>query len=402
MAERKGFANRVENQEISLIRRMSMLADEVPGTISLGQGIPPFELPVKEELAKAIMEVENINDYSLEPGMTELREEIARKLRRSRGIDVDPKTEVYVSAGAAGALNAAIMAMVDRGQEAIMLSPTYSPFILNVKFAEGIPRFAPLIEEEEWKPDISGLEKAVNDNTKVIILANPGNPTGTVYDEEVLREIGDIALRNGLFLIMDETYDFLTYDGKKHFSLASVPEFKNNLVTVLSSSKENAMTGLRIGYVYAQEDIINKMLIVHDLTVIAAPTPSQYGALFAMREPQKHVEEYVREYTRRREQICERLDGLGHIFEYQKPRGSYYVFARIKPETRSLLPYDDSFDFSKRLLYEAKVVTIPGLEFGPEEKGNEHIRFSFAHKEKAINDAFDRLEGYFNSLKIQS
>lgn len=385
------FAKRVKNIRVSLIREMSVLASKVPNAVSLGQGIPSFSLPdiVKEKLIRAIRTREDINKYSLESGMPTLKEEIAKHLERSYGVKINPENELCVTKGAMGGLFCVISALIERGEEVIILTPAYEPHIELVKFAEGKPIFAPLIEKENWRPDIELIKKKITKKTKAIIVCDPANPTGSVFEKKDLQDIAKLAIKHSLYIITDETYDFLTYDGKPHFSLLSFPKAKSRLIACFSFSKKYAMTGFRVGYVVAQERIMNEILKVHDESTICAPTISQYAALFALTSPQGFVEEFKKEFAKRRQLICRRLDKLPELFEYQKPLGAYYVLPKVKLPIKSR-------EFSLKLLYQARVVTIPGIAFGP--SGENHIRLSFAGTEKDINFAFDRIEKYWKKL----
>jgi len=388
----KDFAKRVKDIEVSLIRYMPVLASKVPNAVSLGQGVPSFELPeyIREKLIEALRSQKDINKYSLEPGLPILKEEVAKYLEKDKGIKINPEKELCVTKGAIGGLFCAISTIVERGDEVILLTPAYEPHIEQVKFAEGKPVFVPLIEAEGWKSDIEAINSAINHRTKAIIICDPSNPTGGVFEKENLEKIAELAQKNDLFIITDETYDFLTYDGKKHFSLLSIPEIRDRTIVCFSFSKKYAMTGFRAGYVIAPEKILNEILKVHDESTICAPTPSQYAALFALTGTQDYVESFKEEFSKRRGLICQRLNNLKDLFEYQKPMGAYYVFPKIKIEMKSL-------EFSKKLLYEAGVITIPGIAFGP--SGEEHVRLSFAGEEKEINEAFDRIEKYWERLK---
>ena len=387
----KDFAKKVKDIEVSLIRYMPVLASKVPEAVSLGQGIPSFELPeyIREKLIEALQSQKNINKYSLEPGMPILKEEVAKYLERTKGVKIDPEKEICITKGAIGGLFCTISTIVERGDEVILLTPAYEPHIEQLKFAEGKPIFVPLIEKESWKPDIEAIESAITQKTKAIIICDPSNPTGSIFEKEGLEKIAELARKNDLFIITDETYDFLIYENKKHLSLLSLPEIRDRVIACFSFSKKYAMTGFRVGYVIAPEKILNEILKVHDESTICAPTPSQYAAFYALTGPQDYVEKFKEEFTKRRELICQRLDRLPDLFEYQKPMGAYYVFPKVKLAIKSL-------EFSKKLLYEAGVVTIPGIAFGP--SGEEHARLSFAGEEKEINEAFDRIEKCWRNL----
>jgi aminotransferase len=388
-----GIAKRVAQITVSAIKQMPVLANKVEGCISLGQGIPSFATPpfIREAVIEALQQNDAIGKYSLQPGLPPLKEAIARRLQQTKGITVDPERELFISCGAMEAIAAGMATIIERGDEVLIPSPNYSSHIEQVLFAEGIPVFVPLLEEAGWKLDIEGFRKAVTRKTKAIVVCNPMNPTGAVFSEEELRALAEIALERDLFVVADEAYDFLVYDALPHFSLASIPELKKNLLACYSFSKVYCMTGWRVGYMVASSRLIDQVLKVHDAFAICAPTISQYAALAALRatngkdgEGDKFIRELVSALASRREITCSRLDRLSHLFAYEKPKGAYYVFPRIG------LPGWSSVDLSLKLLYEAKVITVPGSGFGPTGEG--HIRLSFGATEKELEKAFDRIE----------
>lgn len=388
-----GISRRVAQISVSAIKQMPVLANKVPGTISLGQGIPSFGTPafITEAVCKALKDDERIGKYSLQPGLPELKGEIANYLRWRKGVSVDPENELFISCGAMEALAAGIATVVERGDEVLIPSPNYASHIEQVLFAEGIPVFVPLIEEQGWRPDIDGFKKAITKKTKAIIICNPMNPTGAVFSEEDIRGIAMLALERNLFIIADEAYDFLIYDNLAHLSFAAIPELKSRLIVAFSFSKMYCMTGWRVGFMYASRKIIEQVLKVHDAFAICAPTISQYAALAALRatngkdgDGDRFIKKLVHTLDERRKLTCSRLDKLASLFSYQKPRGAYYVFPRIEGAPMN------SMDFALRLLYEGKVIGIPGNGFGPSGEG--HIRFSFGGTDEEINAAFDRIE----------
>ncbi|PJE69620.1 MAG: aminotransferase [Candidatus Staskawiczbacteria bacterium CG10_big_fil_rev_8_21_14_0_10_38_10] len=388
----KDFSKRVKDIEVSLIRYMPVLASKVPDTVSLGQGLPSFELPeeIKEKLIEALRTIKDINKYSLEPGLPILKEEVAKYLEKTKNVKINPEKEICITKGAIGGLFCTISSLIEKGDEVILLTPAYEPHIEQVKFAEGKPIFVPLIEKLGWRPNFDAIDSSITKKTKAIIICDPSNPTGGVFEKEDLKKIADLANKFDLFIITDETYDFLTYDEKEHFSLLSFPEVRDRLIACFSFSKKYAMTGFRVGYVVSPENIMNQILKVHDESTICAPTISQYAALFALTSPQNFVQKFKEEFQKRRDLICQRLDQLKDLFEYQKSKGAYYIFPKLKLPIKSK-------DFSLKLLYKAKVITIPGIAFGPSGEG--HIRLSFAGKEKDINEAFNRIEEFWINLK---
>ncbi|HME46382.1 MAG TPA: aminotransferase class I/II-fold pyridoxal phosphate-dependent enzyme [Syntrophorhabdales bacterium] len=393
------ISRRVGRITVSAIKQMPVLASKVAGAVSLGQGIPSFATPpfVTEAVIRALREDESVGKYSLQPGLPALKEEIANHLFRTKGVPVDPDTEIFVSCGAMEALAASIATLVDRGDEVLISSPNYASHIEQVLFAEGVPVFVPLGEEQGWRLDIDGFKRAVTPRTKAILICNPMNPTGTVFSREEVRAIAELAIERDLFVIADEAYDFLVYEGLCHESFVSIPELKQRLVAAFSFSKMYCMTGWRVGYLYAPSYLIDQVLKVHDAFAICAPTVSQYGALAALRatngkdgEGDRFIAGLVSALDARRELICNRLDRLSALFAYQRPQGAYYVFPGIA------LPGVKSMDLALRLLYEAKVISVPGSGFGP--TGESHIRLSFGGTEHEINEGFDRIEAWLRTV----
>ncbi len=387
------ISKRVGQISVSAIKQMPVLASKVQNAVSLGQGIPSFATPsfITEAVIRALRDDERIGKYSLQPGMPELKSEIAQHLFRTKDVLVDPETELFISCGAMEALAASIAAIVDRGDEVLLPSPNYASHIEQILFAEGVPVFVPLREEDGWKLDVDAFARAVTRKTKAILICNPMNPTGTVFSQAEIRAIAELAIERDLFVIADEAYDFLVYDGLRHASFASIPELKQRLVAAFSFSKMYCMTGWRVGYLYAPSYLIDQVLKVHDAFAICAPTVSQYAALAALRatngkdgEGDRFTAQLVSALDARRRLTCARLDRLVSLFSYQRPRGAYYVFPKIARHGSS------SMDLALRLLYEAGVITVPGSAFGPTGEG--HIRLSFGGTEAEINQAFDRIE----------
>ena len=387
------ISKRVAGITVSAIKQMPVLASKVTGAVSLGQGIPSFATPpfVTNAVIRALREDGSIGKYSLQPGMPELKQEIGAHLRRTKGISIDPETEIFVSCGSMEALAGAICTLVDRGDEVLVPSPNYASHIEQILFAEGVPVFVPLLEEEGWRIDIAGMRRAVTPRTKAILVCNPMNPTGAALSYEEAKAIAELAIERDLFVIADEAYDFLVYPPLHHASLTTIPALKSRLIAAFSFSKMYCMTGWRVGYLYAPTRIVDQVLKVHDAFAICAPTVSQYGALAALRatngrdgEGDRFIGRLVAALGSRRQLTCSRLDRLPALFSYRKPRGAYYVFPRIVPAGIT------SMELALRLLYEAKVISVPGSGFGPTGEG--HIRFSFGGTEEEINVAFDRIE----------
>lgn len=395
-----GISHRVSQITVSAIKQMPLLASKVPGCVSLGQGIPSPNTPlfIREAVIKALQDDSDstIGKYSLQPGIPKLKELIALDLMRTRNIaHINAETEIFVSCGGMEALAAGIATIIDRGDEVILNSPSYSSHIEQILFAEGVPKFVALEEGEDWTLNPDALRKAITSKTKALILCSPSNPTGAVFTEAQLREVASIILEHNLFVILDETYDFLVYDNQPYFSLLSIPELKDNVIAACSFSKRYCMTGWRVGYMYASARIIKQVLKVHDAFAICAPTISQFAAAAALSGTNgkdgpgdESVKQLMETMTRRRDLVCSRLDKLSDVFTYAKPRGGYYVFPRYRAKDNI-----GSMDFALRILNEAKVITVPGNAFGPTGEG--HIRMSFGAEERELSEAFDRIDRWF-------
>lgn len=390
-----GIAKRVSQITISAIKQMPILAAQVGGCVTLGQGIPSFNTPefirqaVIEELSK---DDSLIGKYSMQPGLPQLKQAIAADLKRTKNLDADPDENIFISCGGMEALAAGISTIIERGDEVILPTPTYASHIEQILFAEGVLVFVPLREDEGFKLDIDAFRKAISSKTKAIILCNPVNPTGTVFAKEDLLAIADLALKHNLFVVTDEAYDFLIYDNTEYFSLMSLPELKDRLVAACSFSKRYCMTGWRVGYMYTSKRILQQVLKVHDTFAICAPTISQYAALAALKatngkdgEGDKSIRKLCDALRKRRDLVCERLDALSNVFTYNKPQGGYYIFPRLNSGAGSI-------DYAVRLLKEGKVITVPGAAFGP--TGEHHIRLSFGAEEEELVEACNRLEKF--------
>jgi aminotransferase len=381
-------ANRVAQIGKSAIHEMTRLSKEIEDVAFLSWAKPTSDTPehIKEAAISAIRDG-HVGGYSETPGLPALREEIVKKLLRDNSIKADV-SQILVTVGAIEGLAATIMAVVDPGDEVILPSPTYSTHIRQVLLASGKPVLVPTIEEEGFTIDFDAMKRAITTKTKAILYCSPSNPTGTVFPEQHLRHLADIALEHNLMVITDEAYEYFTFDDQKHFSIASIPEMKPNVVSCFTFTKTYAMTGWRIGYLHADEEIIQQITKAHIPFAICAPTVSQYAALAALRWSQDCVEQFRQHYLSTRNLTCERLDKLASVFKYQRPGGSYLMFPKILIKEGL-----DSKNFCIKLLKEAKVSTTPGIAFGP--TGQSHLRLSFCVPHEMINKAFDRMESYF-------
>ncbi len=410
---------RTKDLKLSVIKQIELAASRYPDVISLAQGIPSFDTPagIKRRVQRAL-DRGVVAKYSLSPGLPELRELIEISLAREN-MYYDWQKEIIVTAGSIEGITAAILAITNPGDEIIIPEPTYTSYREVILLAGCQPIFVPLDESKGWTFQLDRYEKAITPKTKAIFYCNPNNPTGTIYSQEQLFSLAQLAEKHNLFLISDEVYkDFIFSDSfqqthshksvyksgnlkkEKIFSLAEIPRWRRRVIRIFSFSKVYAMTGWRIGYIHSDESVIKEILKVHDSLVTCAPVISQYAAMGALEMAGKEVTYFNRQYARRRDLICRRLDKLSHIFSYVRPKSTYYVFPRLKPTVIKFFPeiksrgeVIDSWQFALALLDKIQVAVVPGVAFG--QNGEGHIRLSFGRSEKDINEAFDRMEELF-------
>ena len=409
---------RTKNLKLSVIKQMELKASKFPNTISLAQGIPSFDTPgcIKRRVELALRQGV-VAKYSLSPGIAELRELIEQKLA-DQNMFYDFEKEIIVTAGSIEGITATLLAITEPGDEVVIPEPTYTSYREVITLCGCTPVFVPLDEERGWAFDLEKYEKAITPKTKAIFYCNPNNPTGTIYSKEQLLGLAKLAEKHDLYLLSDEVYkDFLFEKDQKIFSLAELPELRKRVIRLFSFSKSYAMTGWRVGYLHADESITQEIIKIHDSLVTCAPVISQYAAMGALEMGEKDVLEFNRQYKKRRDLVCKRLDSLNHIFSYVRPESAYYVFPRIitppsrvrdtsprkgassngaQPEYRgggNDVPDSLSWRFALYLLEKAQVAVVPGVAFGP--SGENHVRISFGRDEKDINEAFDRLDELF-------
>ena len=382
-------SQRVSQIAKSAIHEMTRLSKEVEDVAFLSWAKPTSDTPqhIKEAAIKAIRNGK-VGGYSENAGLFPLREQIVRKLIRDNNIDANI-AQIIVTVGAIEGLAATVMAVIDPGDEVILPSPTYSTHIRQVVIASGKPVLVPTNEEQGFIWDMDAVKQAITPKTRAIIYCSPSNPTGTVFSEQQLRQLAEIALDNNLMVITDEAYEYFVFDDHRHFSIASIPEMKHHAISCFTFTKTYAMTGWRVGYLHAVEELIPQITKAHIPFAICAPVVSQYAALAALQGPQDCVTKFHEHYLTTRNLMCRRLDELSKVFEYQKPGGSYLMFPKILLDEGK-----DSTTFCRKLLKEGKVSTTPGIAFGP--SGQSHLRLSFCVPEDEINKAFDRMEQYFD------
>ncbi len=384
------ISRRVQNITVSAIKEMSLLAIDTPNAINLAWGLPSFETPenIRRKVASVLLSDPEIGKYAPPPGLPGLKKALAERMRRDKGIEVDPAREMIITAGGMQGLMMTWMTLLEEGDEVLITSPGFSSHYEQVGLAGGVPVPVPLIEEQGWRMDVEGFRRAITPRTKAVVIVNPANPTGTLFPKESLLELGRLALEHSLYILTDDPYQMFVYDGQTAFDLRTVPELRGNIISSYSFSKEYAMTGWRVGWLVADEGVINQMLKVQDAFVICAPRISQVAAQFALEEGFGPTRKMIDELAARRSIICQRLDALAGLFSYQKPQGAYYIFPRI--EEKGL---QDSVGFCVQLLRETGVVAVPGVAFGPTGEG--HVRMSYCFSREDLHAAFDRIERWW-------
>ena len=361
--------SRIKSIELSQIRKMFEVTN--PDAINLGIGEPDFNVP--ENIKKAMKESIDKNEthYTSNKGIIELREEIVKKFKNDNGIKTNPDN-IIVTAGASEALFICAQAFIEKGDEVILPNPGFLSYEACVKIAEGTVVPVDCKMENEFKLKAEDVSEKITKDTKAIVLNSPSNPTGAVMEKEDIKAIADLSMDNDFLIISDEIYEKIIYD-KKHYSPAN---YSDNVITLNGFSKTYAMTGLRIGYLNANETITEELLKVHQYNIACASTTSQKGAYEALTGPQDEVEKMISEFKNRRNLIVSRLNGMG--YETVNAEGAFYVFPKIEDE-----------DFVVKAA-KAGVITVPGAAFGSNGQG--HVRMSYANSYENIEKAMDILE----------
>jgi len=383
--------------ELSPIKAMEIAASKIPGSISLAQGIPSFQTPpeIKEFVYEKIKQG-LCDKYSLPMGLSELREEIALSFQKD-SISYDPEKELLITVGSIAGIASTLMALTEPGDEILLPSPTYSSYLGSIHMARCQPKFFELDEERGFDFDIEQIRRSITKNTRLLLYCTPNNPTGTLYSEELTREMIKLAEEHNLYVLVDEVYKDFYYSGEAHFSPAQIPSSHSRLIRVCSFSKAYAMTGWRVGFVAAQANLTAQILKYHDAFANCAPVVSQYAAIAALRHGDEFLKSFVEAYRLRRDYTIERLDHLSLYLDYQIPRATYFVFPRLKD---SIPLSRDSTRFSYRLLEQAGVAVVPGVAFGP--SGESHIRINFGRDQRDLEVGFDRISDFLFKREIKS
>ena len=370
------------------IRKFFDLVSEMKDAISLGVGEPDFDTPwhIREEGIYSLEKGKTF--YTSNAGLKELKEEIAEYLNRRCHVKYSDKDEIMVTVGGSEAIDIALRAMLDEGDEVLIPMPSYVSYLPCVTLADGVPVVIDLKEENQFKLTKEELLEHITDKTKVLILPFPNNPTGAIMTREDLQPIVDVVLEKDLYVISDEIYAELTYSGE-HVTIASFPGMKERTVLINGFSKAYAMTGWRLGYAAAPKLILEQMLKIHQFAIMCAPTTSQYAAVEALRNGDDDVAHMREAYDQRRRFLVHELRRIG--FEVFEPFGAFYVFPSIQKFGMT------SDEFATRLLEEEKVAVVPGTAFGACGEG--FLRISYAYSIDNLKVALERIERFVNRHK---
>ena len=365
------------------IRKFFDIVSEMKDAISLGVGEPDFDTPwhIREEGIYSLERGRTI--YTSNSGLRELREEISTYLKRRCNLEYDYDKEVIVTVGGSEAIDIALRAMIEPGDEVLIPMPCYVSYHPCTVLAGGTPIIIELKGENDFKLTRQQLLDSITDKTKVLILAYPNNPTGAIMDYDDLKEIVDVIIEKDIIVISDEIYSELTY-GKEHVSIATFPGMKERTIVINGFSKSYAMTGWRLGYAVGPALIIEQMTKIHQFAIMCAPTNSQYAGVEALKNGDADVELMRDAYDKRRRFLLHALRGMG--LECFEPYGAFYVFPCIK----SLGMTSD--EFATKLLKEEKVALVPGTAFG--ECGEGYLRISYAYSIDNLKIALERIERF--------
>lgn len=369
------------------IRKFFDIASEMKDAISLGVGEPDFDTPwhIREEGIYSLEKGRTF--YTSNAGLKELRAEICKNLSRRCNCTYDANQEILVTVGGSEAIDTALRAMVNPGDEVLIPQPCFVSYVPCTILADGVPVIIELEEKDQFKLTSEKLLEKITDKTKLLFLAFPSNPTGAVMTGEELQAIADIVIEKDLFVISDEIYAELNYNGE-HVSIASLPGMKERTVLVNGFSKAFAMTGWRLGYAAAPANIMEQMLKIHQFAIMCAPTTSQYAAVSALRNGDEDVAMMRESYNQRRRYLMHAFKEMG--LECFEPFGAFYAFPSIRRFGMT------SDEFAIRLLNEEKVAVVPGSAFG--ECGEGFLRISYAYSLEALKEALGRMKNFIDRL----
>ena len=384
----KILSDTVQDIKPSGIRKFFDIANTMEGVISLGVGEPDFRTPWQVRSAGIRSLERGSTRYTANKGLEELRREISRYTERKIGVKYDEGSEILVTVGGSEAVDMALRAIINPGDEVIIPQPSYVCYEPITKLSGGIPVIINTKAENGFKITKEELSRALSEKTKALILPYPSNPTGAVMEKEDLEAIAEVLRDTNVMVISDEIYSELTFTDSPHVSIASIPDMRERVVMINGFSKAFSMTGWRLGYACGPGEILSQITKIHQYAIMCAPTTSQYAAVEALRSCDDAVMEMVREYDMRRRIIVKGFNDIGLMC--REPKGAFYAFPSIKSTGMS------SEEFAERLLYSKKVAVVPGTAFG--ESGEGFIRASYCYSLPHIKEALRRIEEFISEI----
>jgi len=383
----KIISQRAQDIKPSGIRKFFDLANQMEGVISLGVGEPDFTTPWKIREA-AIYSIERGRTfYTANRGLLSLRQEITKYYKRRFGVSYDPEKECIVTVGGSEGIDIAVRALLNPGEEIIILDPGYVAYEPSAILAGGVPVRIHLEEKDEFKLTPEKLRAAITDKTKVLLINYPSNPTGGFMTREDYEKLVPVIKESGIMVISDEIYAELSYE-EEFCSIAAFKEIKDQVIVVSGFSKAYAMTGWRLGYLLSSKEMSAAMIKIHQYIIMSAPTAAQYGAVDGLRFCDNEVQEMRESYMNRRNFVVNAFNEMGlHTF---KPQGAFYVFPCIKSTGMT------SEEFCEALLNDQKVACVPGTAFG--ESGEGFVRVSYAYSLDQLKQATEKIRLFLERL----
>jgi aspartate/methionine/tyrosine aminotransferase len=373
----------------SLIRRMTRISNQYKA-INLSQGFPDFEPPIEIRNRLAEVAIEGPHQYALTWGAENFREALARKQERFSAMKVDLDKEIVVTCGSTEAMMAAMMSITNPGDKVVIFSPFYENYGADTILAGAQPIYVPL-KPPSFDFDPEELEAAFKEGVKALILCNPSNPSGKVFTREELQIIADLAIKYDSYVITDEVYEHIIYDDHKHIYMATLPGMRERTIMCSSLSKTYSITGWRLGYVIANEKVIDRVKKVHDFLTVGAAAPLMEAATVGLNFGDEYYHDLKKHYSHMRDLFLYGLKNIG--LTYTEPQGAYYVLVDI-----SEFGYRSDLDFCERMAKKLGVAAVPGSSFFKEDV-NHLIRFHFAKKDETLIAALDRLSDIYKKLK---
>lgn len=370
------------------IRKFFDIASTMDDVISLGVGEPDFATPWAIRKAAITTLEKGKTIYTANAGLIQLRKSIAKYIKRRNNLDYDPAKEIIVTVGGSEAIDLGIRALVDPGDEVLVVEPSFVCYKPIIELMHGVPVIIETKIEDEFRLTAEALRSKITDKTKLLILPFPNNPTGAVMKREHLEAIAEVLRGTDIMVLSDEIYSELTYDGK-HVSIAEIDGMQERTLMVNGFSKAYAMTGWRLGYLAGPAPIIKQILKIHQFAIMCSPTVSQYAAIEALESCDKDIAKMVKEYDIRRRWLVSAFNEIG--LECFEPTGAFYVFPSIKSTGMT------SQQFCEDLLYKHRVAVVPGDAFG--DCGEGHIRVSYAYSLKHLMAAVERIKEYLAEIK---